>query len=142
MSENAFKIASKAQLDDAADWLIERSGGRRKWFFYGQMGAGKTALVGALAQRLGAKGKTSSPTFSLVNRYFLNEKTAIFHLDLFRLKSLEEAIDIGIEDILYDENWAFIEWPDLIEPIAPPENLFKIRIEPTSQTSRLIEIMD
>ena len=80
------------------------------------MGVGKTTLIKALVKALGSNDDVSSPTFSIVNEYKLNEQK-IFHFDLYRINDLEEAYNFGIEDYLDSDNWIIIEWPDIIEPI-------------------------
>lgn len=84
--------------------------------FYGSMGVGKTTLIKALVNEIGSKDDISSPTFSIVNEYELaNDK--VFHFDLYRIKSLDEAYNFGIEDYLDSKHWVLIEWPELIETI-------------------------
>ncbi|WP_233451062.1 tRNA (adenosine(37)-N6)-threonylcarbamoyltransferase complex ATPase subunit type 1 TsaE [Hanstruepera ponticola] len=82
--------------------------------FYGNMGTGKTTLIKALIEALGSDDDVSSPTYSIVNEYSLSDNV-IYHFDLYRLKSIEEAYDFGIEDYLQTEGWLFIEWPELIK---------------------------
>lgn len=82
--------------------------------FYGDMGTGKTTLIKALIEALGSDDDVSSPTYSIVNEYTLSDYV-IYHFDLYRLKSIEEAYDFGIEDYLQTQGWLFIEWPELIK---------------------------
>jgi tRNA threonylcarbamoyladenosine biosynthesis protein TsaE len=63
----------------------------------------------------------------------------VYHLDLYRLRNIQEAFDLGIEDVLYDENYSLIEWPQLIEPILG-EEVAVIKIEITGKTKRSISI--
>lgn len=88
--------------------------------FDGAMGTGKTTLIKALVKELGSLDAVSSPTFSLVNTYETPD-VAIYHFDLYRLNSLEEAFDFGIEDYLESHNWLFIEWPDIIKALLPAD---------------------
>lgn len=81
--------------------------------FNGEMGSGKTTLIKALVDRLGSDDDVSSPTFSIVNEY-VTYNDIIYHFDLYRINSLEEAYDFGIEDYLDSTHWKFIEWPELI----------------------------
>ena len=90
--------------------------------FDGEMGAGKTTLIKALAAGLGVDDTTSSPTFSLVNEYVSRSGEVIFHFDVYRLKKQEEALDMGIEEYLYSGNRCFIEWPDRIPDLIPEEH--------------------
>lgn len=82
----------------------------------GDLGAGKTTLSKSIIKTLGSSEEVTSPTFSIINEY-LNSNTSIFHIDLYRLNNLQEALDIGIEEYLYSGNYCFIEWPDLIKPL-------------------------
>lgn len=82
--------------------------------FDAPMGAGKTTLIKEMCKQLGSSDNFSSPTYQLVNEYkYANGK--IFHLDLFRLKTVEELLDIGFEDYIKPTNFCFIEWPNLAE---------------------------
>ncbi|MBS1645760.1 MAG: tRNA (adenosine(37)-N6)-threonylcarbamoyltransferase complex ATPase subunit type 1 TsaE [Bacteroidetes bacterium] len=87
--------------------------------FKGEMGSGKTTFIKELCKQLGVKETMSSPSFSIVNEYQSGSKEKIYHIDLYRLTSIEECLDIGIEEYLYSRNYCFIEWPQLIEPILP-----------------------
>ncbi len=86
--------------------------------FEGEMGAGKTTLIQAIARHLGVVQAMSSPTFSLVNEYEYGDKL-LYHFDLFRIKDIDEAYGIGIEEYLDSGNFCFIEWPDKIMSILP-----------------------
>lgn len=81
----------------------------------GEMGVGKTTLIKALVKKLGSSDEVGSPTFSIVNEYMTHEGDSIYHFDLYRLDSLEEAHDFGIEEYLYSGHWCFIEWPDIVK---------------------------
>lgn len=95
--------------------------------FDGQMGAGKTTIINQIAKNLGVVDATGSPTFSLVNEYQSVDNHIIYHFDLYRIKSENEALDMGIEDYLYSGNWCFIEWSEKI-PNLIPEKHSKIEI--------------
>jgi tRNA threonylcarbamoyladenosine biosynthesis protein TsaE len=124
--------ATLADLDQIAAEMIRLLAHRRKILLYGEMGAGKTTFTKVFCRLLGVKDATSSPTFSIINEYEFADQhsnTALFHhLDLYRLKSAQEALDIGIEDVLYDPWFCMIEWPQVIERILPLDYAV-IRIE-------------
>lgn len=105
---------------------------------HGEMGAGKTTLIKALAKALGVKKATSSPTFSLVNEYQAKDGL-VYHFDVYRLKNESEAFDFGIEDYLYSGNWCFIEWAEKI-PNLIPENHSVITLEVLENGNRKIRI--
>ena len=86
--------------------------------FNGEMGAGKTTFINALLKAMKSDDDATSPTFSIVNEYKLpNDK--IYHFDFYRIESIEEAYNFGVEDYLYSDHWLFIEWPDRIEELLP-----------------------
>jgi tRNA threonylcarbamoyladenosine biosynthesis protein TsaE len=116
-----FRLAELPQL---AAQLLPLLAQRPKVFLKGQMGAGKTTLVRAICQALGSQDEISSPTFPIIQQYRAGE-SAIFHVDLYRLNRAQEAIDIGMEDILYDSKaFVFVEWYGLVEDILPPNAMF------------------
>lgn len=90
--------------------------------FNGEMGVGKTTLIKELCTVLGVKNATSSPTFSIVNEYQTDTNNAVYHFDFYRLKSPMEALDMGIDDYLYSENWCFIEWSEKIIDLIPEKH--------------------
>lgn len=87
---------------------------------YGPMGVGKTTLVHAFCNVLGVKDAVGSPTFSIINEYG-GSGGAIYHIDCYRLRSEGEAIDAGVEECLYSGHWCFVEWPEKIAGLLPPD---------------------
>ena len=138
-----FLAPSVSALPKAVKWVLEHANGRKKILLYGEMGAGKTTFTKAFSKYLGVKNRANSPTFSLINDYVFNENGTekhIFHIDLYRLKNLDEALDIGIEDYLFDDNYCLIEWPQIIEPLLD-ETVLKISIEITGKSARKVVIL-
>jgi tRNA threonylcarbamoyladenosine biosynthesis protein TsaE len=105
----------------------------------GDLGAGKTTLVKSVIQSLDHPDQVTSPTFSLVNEYGPTENP-IFHLDLYRLRSREEAIDIGFEEYL-DKGFCFIEWSDLVIDLLP-EKYCRIEIENLGNFTRCLQFKE
>ena len=87
--------------------------------FYGEMGVGKTTLIKELVKQLDCDDNVSSPTFSLVNEYNSRQGETIYHFDFYRIKNETEALDIGIEEYFYSNNWCFIEWPEKVKNLLP-----------------------
>ena len=104
-------------IEKVAQMLIEQCF-TKTILFYGDMGVGKTTLIRALVKALGSNDEVTSPTFSLVNEYEV-ENDKIYHFDFYRIENEVEVLDIGIEDYFYSGHWCFIEWPDKIEGILP-----------------------
>lgn len=115
--------------------LLKYADGNKKFLLNAEMGSGKTTFVKAFCTYMGVESMTSSPTFSLVNEYEYADGL-IRHLDLYRIKNIEEALDFGIEDYLYDDAYLFVEWPDLIMPIVP-EDIIVINITVNDNLERV-----
>ena len=123
--------------------ILESLAGRNKITLSGDMGAGKTTFVGVFCRLMGTHEAASSPTYALINEYAYTDASGalglVHHLDLYRLNSLQEALDIGVEDVLYDPWFCLIEWPQLIESILP-ENVARIQLEILGETERRITV--
>ena len=131
--------------------------------FYGGMGAGKTTFIKALCEELGVEDTVTSPTFSLVNEYSINEElrikneefltktdsslftlhsslSKVFHFDFYRIKRLEEVYDMGYEDYFYQKNaLCLIEWPELVEELLPDDAL-RVEISEQPDGTRKLKI--
>ena len=109
--------------------------------FHGNMGAGKTTFIHALCDVKGVKDVVGSPTFSIINEYLYegNGDRKIFHIDLYRLKDEEEAIQAGVEECLYSDHISFVEWPERAPGIFP-EDTVHVYIEVIDSTHRRLRI--
>jgi tRNA threonylcarbamoyladenosine biosynthesis protein TsaE len=105
----------------------------------GEMGAGKTTLIKALAAALGVQNATSSPTFSLVNEYHTESNGPVYHFDVYRIKDETEAYDFGMDEYLYSGHWCFVEWPEKIPTLIPQEHS-TIKIKALNDTLRELEM--
>ena len=136
-----FEVVALSDWDLLAARLLAYAGSRKKFFFFGEMGAGKTTFIQALCRRLGAVAGVVSPSFALVNEYLYTDANGqpgiVHHLDLFRLKNEQEALDIGVEDYLYDDDYCFVEWPEMVEPLAP-QDVVRIQIRPEGDSVRKV----
>jgi tRNA threonylcarbamoyladenosine biosynthesis protein TsaE len=137
-------LQNAAELEAHLPQLMEVFRQSRKIALYGDLGSGKTTLVRAFCTYLGVQEEISSPTFSLINEYSYHEGeiglALVHHLDLYRLHTLQEALDIGVEDVLADPFFCFIEWPQLIEPLLPADTV-KIQLEILGETARRLVIL-
>lgn len=137
-----IEIATIADVDEAARRFVGQMDDRTVYAFTGEMGAGKTTFINALSRALGVAEEeaTSSPTFAIVNEY-RSETTAelIYHFDLYRLESLEDALDIGFEDYLDSGALCFIEWPDRVEDILPADTV-RVDIKVNDDGSRTLTV--
>jgi len=92
--------------------------------FNAPMAAGKTTLIKEICNLLGVKSDVTSPSFAIINEYVDEAKQKVYHFDFYRLESIEDALNIGVEDYFYSENYCFIEWPEVVMPILPKNTLF------------------
>jgi tRNA threonylcarbamoyladenosine biosynthesis protein TsaE len=138
-------IRSESELSEVANWVIEEMASIKIFLLEGDLGAGKTTLVKYICQALKVKDVVQSPTFSIIHEYQFQKPQKgqidwVYHMDLYRIKTLEEAYEIGIEDYLYDEHACLIEWPNVIFPILP-DQFHRIMIETTQNEQRKIRIL-
>ncbi|MFL2629785.1 MAG: tRNA (adenosine(37)-N6)-threonylcarbamoyltransferase complex ATPase subunit type 1 TsaE [Flavobacteriaceae bacterium] len=120
-------IFNKNQIKDAVNFVLKN----KKFLIIridGEIGSGKTTLIKSLCESLGVLQNVSSPTFSIVNEYLINEKSKIFHFDFFRIKNPIEALDIGLEDYLESNHLCILEWGQIVNKYLPKEyDLFSIK---------------
>jgi len=133
-----IRVKNEGELSAAASELLKFAENVKTFLFEGDMGAGKTTLIKSLCSELGMREMASSPTYSIVNEYeYPNGK--IYHFDFFRIKSQNEAFDIGFEEYLASGEFCFIEWPQNI-PDLWPQHYLQIRISEGESGLRNIEV--
>ncbi len=104
----------------------------------GELGAGKTCLVKGIAVGLGVTQEVTSPTFTLINEY-RGGRLSLAHLDLYRLETVSEAVNIGIEDYLGGPGVTVIEWAEKIVSLLPSRAIH-IRLEWCGENARTIVV--
>jgi tRNA threonylcarbamoyladenosine biosynthesis protein TsaE len=133
-------IFNKEQLTISANQVLQIAGDTKVFAFHGEMGAGKTTFIHALCDAKGVKDVVGSPTFSIINEYAYDcagTKRMLFHIDLYRMKDEEEAIQAGVEDCLYSGYTCFVEWPDKAPGIFPADTMHLYLSVLDSQTRKL-----
>ncbi|MCM1321990.1 MAG: tRNA (adenosine(37)-N6)-threonylcarbamoyltransferase complex ATPase subunit type 1 TsaE [Bacteroides sp.] len=105
--------------------------------FEGSLAAGKTTLTKGIAEALGIKETITSPTFTLISEY--TGRLPLYHMDVYRLNSAEDFIEIGGEELLYGSGVCIIEWSEKIKETLP-DSAITISIKSTGTDSRLIDI--
>lgn len=123
-------------LPSIAEALLDTIHQYRTVALVGEMGAGKTTLIKALCEALGVTDATSSPTFALVNEYAA-PRGNVYHLDLYRLESVDEAFSIGLMELFDGKKYCFIEWPDLVSGYLPDQTLW-IQVKRLENSTRQI----
>ncbi|MBQ5879873.1 MAG: tRNA (adenosine(37)-N6)-threonylcarbamoyltransferase complex ATPase subunit type 1 TsaE, partial [Alistipes sp.] len=116
-----IQIESEEELSKVARLLLDALGDRTVVALRGEMGAGKTTLVRAIAEELGVEDQVTSPTFALVNQYEGNDGQRLFHFDFYRIDDEREAFDLGYEEYFYSGDLCLVEWPEKIERLMPDE---------------------
>jgi tRNA threonylcarbamoyladenosine biosynthesis protein TsaE len=127
------------QIHDMALKLLPLTTGHSVFALHGEMGAGKTTLIHALCEAIGVKDAITSPTFSIINQYKTAKGQTVYHMDLYRIKDENEAINAGIEDCLYSGNICLVEWPGKAPGIFP-ENTLHIRLSSVDENTRKLQI--
>ncbi len=135
-----ISIHSEEELSQVADALLDALDGRTVVALRGEMGAGKTTLIRAVAEALGVEDQVTSPTFALVNQYEGANGERLFHFDFYRIDDVREAFDLGYEEYFYSGDLCFVEWPEKIEALLP-EEVVEVRIRVDSPTERTFEIV-
>lgn len=133
---------SLADIKDIATRFWKEVDSATVFAFHGNMGTGKTTFIHALCDVKGVSDVVGSPTFSIINEYVYTSNGAekkIFHIDLYRLKDEQEAIQAGVEDCLYSDHICFVEWPDR-SPGIFPEDTVHVYIETIDSSVRRIRI--
>jgi len=107
-------------------------------FLEGELGSGKTTLIKQFCKELGFKNQVTSPTFPLLNIYKNNDKN-IYHADLYRLKNIDEINELGFYEIMENNNWFFVEWPELLYDVIDFSHT-KIKIKNVDDISRIVTL--
>ncbi|MEP6594693.1 MAG: tRNA (adenosine(37)-N6)-threonylcarbamoyltransferase complex ATPase subunit type 1 TsaE [Ginsengibacter sp.] len=128
-------IFTLQEIDKAAEKFISFLNNSRIAAFKGEMGTGKTTFIHAVCKQMGVTDKMSSPTYAIINQYKTINATTINHIDLYRLKDTEEAIQAGVEDAINSGDVCFIEWPEKIIVVLPLP-IINVFIEITDDTKR------
>jgi len=105
----------------------------------GELGTGKTCLVQGIAHGLGIKQYAFSPSFVLIREYY--GRLPLYHIDLYRLDSVAEIADLGLEEYIYNDGICVIEWAEKGLPVLPQDYLLiTIKYVLSSETQRTISI--
>jgi tRNA threonylcarbamoyladenosine biosynthesis protein TsaE len=127
-----------SEIDKAAKNFLEAKNSGKIFAFSGDLGAGKTTFITALCKALGVHETVTSPTYSIIQEYKTGENQTIFHIDLYRIKSKQEAIDAGVEDCLLSNELCMVEWPERAPEIFPVSAVFSQMIIVSDTKRKLI----
>ncbi len=132
------KIECLEEVNEAAKKFIKAFPSPVVFAFYGKMGAGKTTFIKAVCEEMGVLDYVTSPSFAIINEYSTNANDIIYHFDFYRIKSLEEAFDLGYEEYFFSKRYCFIEWPEKIETLLP-DNVVNVTVTEIEGGIRIIE---
>ena len=136
-----FNIKKVDSLKEVAKDFMDQFGGNKIFVFTGEMGAGKTTFIASVFHILGIDTFQGSPTYSIVNSYTSKVFGKINHFDFYRIKSDIEALDIGIDEILYSGDICFIEWPEKIRHLLPNNIIWSyIRVNEDNSRTLIVDI--
>ncbi|RMG61944.1 MAG: tRNA (adenosine(37)-N6)-threonylcarbamoyltransferase complex ATPase subunit type 1 TsaE [Bacteroidetes bacterium] len=139
MPRQAYICHEESGLLSVAKNILNTCNSVRIFALYGDLGAGKTTLVKDFCKALGVAEPVSSPTFSLINEYAFPGGW-VYHFDFYRIKREEEAYDIGVDEYFDSDHYSFIEWPERIPSLLPPEAA-EIHLTVLPDDSRRIELI-
>lgn len=105
---------------------------------HGDLGAGKTCFIRGLARGLGVTRTVHSPTFTLINEY--PGRLTLYHMDLYRIRNADEALDFGLDDYLFGDGVCAIEWAERIARLLPPATIRVSLVPGGPADERRIEI--
>ena len=117
-------VFEEHEIEKAAKHFLELAEGYKIFAFSGELGAGKTTFINALCRQLSATEAATSPTYSIIQEYHTTDDHIIYHMDWYRLKDMEEALNAGVEDCLESGNICMIEWPEKAMELLPEQTIF------------------
>ncbi len=103
----------------------------------GGLGVGKTCLTQGIAWGAGVQEQARSPTFVLVTEY--RGRLPVYHVDLYRIDNLNEALDLGLDEYLFGQGLCVIEWAEKA-PEAFPADHVGVLMEEAGETQRVLEV--
>ena len=128
-------IFTLEQIKQIAGALWKEGKTKKIWAFHAGMGTGKTTFIHALCEELGVTSTISSPTFAIINEYNSPIAGTIYHMDWYRLKNEEEAVNAGVEDSLISKQLCLIEWPENAAGLLP-DDTFHVNMEVLNEHTR------
>ena len=127
------------EINKACDFVLNNSL-NKLILFEGDLGLGKTTLIKNICRVLGSSDNISSPTFPILNIYMCKDEE-IFHADLYRVDNISDLNELGFIEILDNDNWTFVEWPNKFKNIFK-KNYTLLQLKEISKNERKIKIIN
>tara|TARA_B100000886_G_scaffold302177_1_gene232094 strand:+ start:183 stop:602 length:420 start_codon:yes stop_codon:yes gene_type:complete len=134
-----LKNISESDYNNLFDLIQKKDKSLKIFLFCGKVGSGKTTMIKSFTKKLSINNNTSSPTFNIVNEYKDDDKKSIYHFDLYRLKSINDLVEIGFGEYINSGNYCFIEWPEIAYSFFV-DKYISINISINSKNSRDLDI--
>jgi len=135
------KIITRQEMSDIAKQIIKELPNKQIVTFSGPLGAGKTTLVQEVLKQMGVSKPVTSPTYTYVNVYKIQNGKTFYHFDLYRLNSVDEFIDLGFNEYLNQPNiWCFIEWPQVIDSLLDKQ-VVEVKLEHEADDKRAVSVI-
>ena len=119
--ELIFESQSPADTHRLAGRLLKQLPARAVLALHGDLGSGKTCFVQGLAAAVGIDRPVTSPTFTLVHEY--RGERLLVHVDLYRIRGSDDALDLGLEEYFDAEGVVAIEWAERVVDLLPPHTI-------------------
>ncbi len=116
--DNRWKVDAIEELEAVSSEFLSLFPTPTVFAFDGEMGAGKTTFITQLLKQFGIEEIEGSPTYSIINEYAING-LKIYHLDCYRIEQRNEILNLGLDELLDEKAYFFIEWAEKIDFILP-----------------------
>ena len=133
-----FKNLEIKDYDKVSEYILSNNYSNI-FLFYGKMGSGKTTLIQSLCKNIVVFDKVLSPTFSIINEYKMKNKSLLYHFDFYRIKTIDELVEIGFDEYVYSNKICFIEWPQIAMKLIS-RKFIKVKIDINKNLKRNINI--
>ena len=134
-----FKNIIVSDYNKIFDLIKKKDDSIKIFLLSGEVGSGKTTMIKSFTKKLLVNNNTSSPTFNIVNEYKDRNKNSVYHFDLYRLKSINDLVEIGFEEYINSGSYCFIEWPEIADSFFI-DKYISISILIKSKNSRDVEV--
>lgn len=117
--KKTYKCKSENELVQIGQELLNKYDDKKVFAFFGPMGVGKTSFIKIICKLLEVEDYVTSPTFSIINEYKTRNCRRLYHFDFYRVNDINEVLNLGYEEYLFNEEYCFIEWADKIKQLLP-----------------------